>query len=277
MCALSDPDRVLVAGDTHANSRWVESLVAFASDLECDFVVQLGDFGYWPHTPEGRSFLDHCESTARHAGIPVLWIDGNHENHSRLRELSARADGIVEISPNVLHAPRGVRWTWSGVRFGALGGAFSIDWRTRKVGTSWWPDEDLTHDDVERLGDAPLDVLLTHDAPAEVPLVGVPLRFDDEARAKETKRLISSAIVRTNPRVVLHGHWHHRYSHRIARRDDAMWRESAELRWLWTQVHGLASDIEGNGGSWGVLDLPTLEFVDGTALADGLRGTNQPT
>lgn len=98
--------------------------------------------------------------------MTVYAIGGNHENADEVQlfEANPDEDGFVTLRPHVRWVPRGQRWTWTGVRFGALGGAFSLDWRTRTIGTTWWPTrEELGDTDVERLGDAPLDVLLTHD------------------------------------------------------------------------------------------------------------------
>ena len=66
----------------------------------------------------------------------MYWIDGNNENPTALAVLDAGLDGFVEVADRCLYIPRGHRWTWRGVHFGALGGAFSIDWRDRTAGKS---------------------------------------------------------------------------------------------------------------------------------------------
>jgi hypothetical protein len=55
-----------------------------------------------------------------------------------LRQLPTRPDGFVEVTDRILWAPRGHRWTWQGVRFLALGGAFSIDRQYRKLDSGRW-------------------------------------------------------------------------------------------------------------------------------------------
>lgn len=131
------PRRVLVAGDVHGNRRWMGTLCKLARRHGCEIILQVGDFGYWPHTDDGRRFLAHVDWHAERNGIEcVYWIDGNHENHDALSAVAAGGNGPLQISQRCIYLPRGVRWTWGGVRFGALGGAFSVDWRERVVGES---------------------------------------------------------------------------------------------------------------------------------------------
>ena len=262
MTVPAEPNRLLVAGDVHGNSGWLEVLFRSAVAHGCNAILQLGDFGFWPHQPGGSRYLHRVSKYADRSGVVVFWIDGNHENHDALRLLTPSADGFVDVARGCRHAPRGLRWTWRGVRFGALGGAFSIDWRDRVPGRSWWPDEVTTAADVERLGGAALDVLLTHDAPAGVPLGGVRLPDADQVRTDEVRALLAEAVKATSPRLVLHGHWHRRYSYELT------WPAAVEggAGWRATQVEGLASDVERDARAWGVLDLEPLRFTGGEGV-----------
>jgi hypothetical protein len=247
---VDDPGRVLVAGDTHGNAKWCAFLGVAAEHWDCPVVLQLGDFGYWPHVDAGQLFLDRVERVAERTGVTFVWIDGNHENHDALRELTTgetAADGFVEVRPHVRYAPRGARWVWRDRRFGALGGAFSIDWRVRTVGQSWWVEEVPTPADVERLGDEPRDVLGTHDAPMR-PLdrpPPTPIPEEDLVVARAVRRLLADAVARTRPSLVLHGHWHHRYS---AVEDGV-------------RIEGFASDLQADERSFGILDVASLEVA----------------
>jgi len=49
--------RVLIAGDTHGNTAWVETLTRTAAAQECPVMIQAGDFGYFPSLPDGPRFL----------------------------------------------------------------------------------------------------------------------------------------------------------------------------------------------------------------------------
>lgn len=263
----TEPRRVLLAGDTHGNGRWVGHLCKLARTHSCEVIVQLGDFGFWPHTADGLRLLAEVEWHAQRNGVArLVWIDGNHENHDALGELEPETDGTVDIGSRCAYLPRGHRWEWRGFRFGALGGAFSIDWRHRVLGESWWPQEVLTAADVDRLGDERLDVLVCHDAPAGVPLRGLALPPADEVRASEVRDLIAEAVRRTQPRLVVHGHWHHRYSFELTWpiADDA-----AGLAWASTQVEGLAADVQASHQAWAILDLDPFAFIGSSTLHPG--------
>lgn len=247
--AAGDAERVLLAGDWHGNVGWAEDCLHAAAGAGCQAVLQLGDFGLWPGRED--AYLDRLDQVARSAEVRLVWIDGNHENHDSLDDWreTADADGLVRMRPNVVWASRGARWAWSGVRFGALGGAVSIDRFLRRAGANWWPQEAPTADDVDRLGDAPLDVLATHAAPAAVkfPFRPLPLPQDIIGDARRSREVLDQAVRRTRPRLVVHGHHHLRHR--------------AELPGC--RVEGLAHDKSASAGARAVLDLgPELTVTD---------------
>lgn len=123
----------------------------------------------------------------------------------------------------------------------------------------WWRDRELVQPaDVEILGDGRLDVLFTHDAPAGAEPTDTMLNdLQDEAIARRNGRLVLSVVERTQPDLVVHGHWHLRQSRSLA--------ISGLDRPV--RVEGLASNLDDHRSAWGVLSLPDLKFVDGSALA----------
>ncbi len=257
-----EPERVLLAGDTHGNGPWVGTLCKLANQHGCDVILQLGDFGYWPHTAEGRRFLDQVDWHAERYGISCLyWIDGNHENHDMLAELEADEDGFVTIRDRCRYAPRGHRWRWGQVHFGALGGAFSMDHHYRIEGVSWWPSEILTDADVARLGETPLDVLLSHDAPEGAPIRNFELPPRDELLCLQVRERILQAVEATQPKLVVHGHWHRRTSSELS------WtvNRDGESRCLSTKVEGLAADKQHDHRAWAILEVDPLSFIDSEA------------
>lgn len=231
-------------------------MIRQAKDLDIETVLQLGDFGIWTRRETTR-YLDWLERQATRCGVTVFAIGGNHENYDEVDAFEEHPDpdGFVSLRPHVRWVPRGHRWEWGGRRFGALGGAFSIDWRERVPGLTWWPgQEELGDKDVERLGNAPLDVLVTHDAPAGMePTSGVPLRHETEERSRFTRVRVLRALQSTRPQLVLHGHWHVRHRMDVDHDGHAY------------RIEGLADD-EAGAASWGVLDLATLAFKDGTEI-----------
>ena len=130
-----DVQRVLIAGDTHGNSKWVEYLIEVAADSGCPVIIQVGDFGYFPDHTEGAGFLTAIDTACEINGVELWFIDGNHDDHTSLSapEHDHQPTRIVE---HVTYLPRGTRLNIGGRMFGFLGGAFSIDWRDRNSGST---------------------------------------------------------------------------------------------------------------------------------------------
>jgi hypothetical protein len=258
---LSDPRRVLLAGDVHGNAHWVDRLCKIANTLECPALLQLGDFGFWSHTSAGEQYLDHVNRTATAKDLVILWIPGNHENHDLLAAFPVDADGLITLRERIRCVPSGTRWTWNGIRFGALGGAYSVDRYYRKEGIDLWQDlERPTRADLQRLGSDPLDVLVCHDAPegaVDTEQLGLKwLRPELIEASLQVRVLLAEAVTTLRPKLVLHGHWHARNRSRLILDDGTV-----------VQVEGFASDLQANEDSWGVLEIPGLEVVRGDEAA----------
>ena len=261
---VSDVRRIVVAGDWHGNGIAARNAFVAAYSLGADLVVQLGDFGMWPGE-DGAAFLDEVESYAQRSGIPVAWLDGNHEDFDQLLALPVDPDtGLRMVREHVWHMPRGSAWEWQGVRFRVLGGATSLDRLSRWPGTSWWLQESVNDLDLEEVsagGDC--DVLLTHDCPTGVEIPGIHHRSYADARfwpvselerAWDHRDRIAQAAKATKPRHLWHGHFHVRYS------DEARLHQGGL-----TSVEGLADD-----GSGPLSNLTVADFDDGEVWVNGL-------
>lgn len=251
--------RILLAGDVHGNRAFVISLLDQARNLDCDRIVQLGDWGAWEHVPDGREFVRDVERHAAKRGVTILWLDGNHDNLRLALDLHPERDdeGFHIVTEHVRHIPRGHRWTWGGVRFAAFGGAYSVDkqWRLDLEerrggpGTLWFPGEEMTDEEFNGLLDAdptPVGVLLAHDKPrASNPS----WNRKDLPACRPNQERVQAAAEALRPRLLAHGHLHHRYTDRI------------RVGGGWCRVEGLAADPDAmgrdyeKGGSWTVLDL----------------------
>lgn len=240
--------RILLAGDWHGNRAWAETAFAAAAANGCAQVLQLGDFGLWPGRVE--AWLDHVDALAGAAGAPLTWIDGNHEDHDALDGWRAvqDADGLVTMREHVTWATRGARWQWDERRFGALGGAVSFDRFLRRAGANWWPQEVTTQADVDRLGDGRLDVLATHAAPTTraAPPRRLPYPQDIIEDALRQRDLLDQAVARTRPELVVHGHFHTRWTYRMDTH----------------RVEGLAHDKSTAGAALAVLTTDDLHLED---------------
>lgn len=212
MDPMATPERIALAGDWHMNGDYAERAIASAKDQGADVILHLGDFGY----TFSRGFLRQVSTELAHAGIPLLFVDGNHEDFGRLYRWPVGPSGLRKITGGVWHLPRGFRWEWSGVRFLSLGGAHSVDRPFRVPGVSWWKEEVITDEQagpVMAAGRA--DVLIAHDCPGGVNIPGLqpdlfpPLEI---LRAEEHRGLLRRVVDVVRPRRIWHGHYHQSYS-----------------------------------------------------------------
>lgn len=259
-----DVSNLIVGGDTHGKCKQLTYLYRVAIEYSADAIFIVGDFGYWEHTEKGLDFLRHVEHLAHVSGIPLFWLDGNHENHTMLHQFYGDAkteDGFWVIRDGIYYAPRGHRWIWSGRHCMSLGGGYSIDkserlWREangfedrEKVFhpptgplTAWWPDEELTDDDVAyALRDTtPLDLLLAHDKPRASNCPGIDPNI---LECLPNQDRVMRVVRELHPKLLIHGHLHVRYTDEI--------RNGLG----WTTVMGLAAERQ-PANSWVHLTLP---------------------
>jgi len=231
---------VMIAGDTHGNV----SAFRYLNDLmQVQGITQgivVGDFGLWPGG-SGKKFLKDLERLCARYGITWWWLDGNHEDHTRIQQWMQRPNAYEQmhkVSDHVWYLPRGYRFEIDDVRFAVLGGAWSIDKDYRTPYVSWWPEEEITEADFGRTVDGgPCDVLLTHDMPNDQEAIEA-LGFSMRPGGSMNRRYVSEVIHRLNPKLHLHGHMHKRYSTVLSNK---------------TRVEGLDCDNTGRR-SWYVLD-----------------------
>lgn len=202
--------KVAFAGDWHANYAWARSAIYHAAEQGAETIVHVGDYGY----DFRRTYIDAVEAVLERTGLTLQFVDGNHENFTWLYEIPIGDDGRRQISARVHHLPRGYRWEWDGVRFLALGGAFSVDRRWRTLGDSWWAEEMITDADVEHaIAGGFTDVLVSHDCPTGVWIPGLErgahyFPADAIAQATEHRKQLRKVVDATQPVAVWHGHYH---------------------------------------------------------------------
>ncbi|MGC3995178.1 MAG: metallophosphoesterase family protein [Propionicimonas sp.] len=215
-------ERLLLAGDMHGNTGAALAVIDHAAALHVDLILQLGDFGFWR---QGQKFLRKVEARLAARGLELWWVDGNHEDFDRLNVLPVGPDGRRRISDHVWHLPRGFRWRWGDTVWVAAGGAVSVDRNYRTEGVDWFPQEELTGAEVDRIiADGPADMVVAHDAPLGVPFLrrllhqelpawrresawptGVLMRSDEHQR--RVRRLVEGVQAKR----VFHGHHHIAY------------------------------------------------------------------
>jgi len=208
---------VLLAGDLHGNVNALQRAFRQAHYNEAIAVVQLGDYGFGWHTDGDQCwFATITADMAAETGIPFYFIDGNHENFDLLEKYPVDENGLREVAPNVWHITRGATITFGQTKFLALGGAYSVDKPNRAVGKSWWPQEAITIEDVERaIAAGPADVLLTHDIPDGIQdhhalKLHLNRMFGEGAAENsiENQKLISIVLKACGAQRAFHGHLH---------------------------------------------------------------------
>lgn len=235
--------RILIAGDTHGSLPWALFLLDKATEFEADRIFVLGDFGYWPRWGDGRDFLFKLDHQLRKADVPLMWLDGNHEDHKALNEIVKGTRELVKISDWITYAPRGCLVQWDDLRCVTLGGAFSIDRSMRVLGKSWFEQEVISDEDVEHaISHGTADILLSHDSPLSIPLASHHLNIHDEVEIPcfENRSRVEKAAGLLEVSRIYHGHQH--YAHRTP----------VKIRDRWVQVEGLANDHQ--MGAWTILD-----------------------
>lgn len=205
--------RIAVAGDWHGNQKYALKAIKYAKKQGADAIVQLGDFGVW--TPYG--YIQTLGEAAKKNNIILMFIDGNHEDFNWLLEQPIDNDGIRRLHSHVWHLPRGLRWEWCGVKFLALGGAYSIDKYRLVEGLNWWPQEKITVSDMYKsIEGGEVDVMFTHDCPDKV---HIPLKrknrlpYNVEQEAQGHRSSLGMVVDEVNPKFLFHGHYHLNYLH----------------------------------------------------------------
>jgi Icc-related predicted phosphoesterase len=233
--------KLLITGDLHGNVTSLRQVYAHACRLEADQIIAVGDFGYgWERKQfKGGDSLIECafvrqvEKLVKETGIPLYWLDGNHENFDLLgyaiegdgtagaAPITLQDDGTYECRPGVFYIPRGTVLERGEKRILVCGGAASVDKARRKPFISWWPQELITDEDVQKCADAGrVDILLTHDLPLEVTVVDRHLDpgWGEEAvHATYFNRVkVSEILNRCGASLHVHGHLHHPYVQEVS-------------------------------------------------------------
>lgn len=205
--------RIMYLGDTHGKFSVTRDAIRHAVDTDCERIIQVGDFGYWPtHYPH---FLNRLGGVLEGAGLDLYFIDGNHEEHSAL---SHEVPAIHQMRERIFHWGRGVVMDLrddGGPRMLGIGGAVSTDKYMRTPDLDWFRNEAPDENEFARAMRATdIDVVVSHEAPARPPLRGMSneLPPDIEADTQRVVRRLGQLRNVLEPEYWFHGHWHARYS-----------------------------------------------------------------
>lgn len=210
-------NKVHITGDLHGE---IERLTSYQKTKPGDIVIVAGDFGViWRDSTEQN--LDLLEKDAEEKNIIYLFIDGNHENFSRLNQypetniFGAKAGAI---RPRIYHLKRGNIYTILGHTYFCFGGAVSIDKGYRKPFISWWPEEECNSAErrnalknLEKIDFKP-EFIITHTAPKIILALIKELQpiYDIQDKTQDFLADLYLKIMQENPdlKMWFFGHFH---------------------------------------------------------------------
>jgi len=211
--------KICILGDTHGEWSAANRVIGKAIGQHPDIthIVQVGDFGYaWPGTKPlklSRGFFTD-EQLEKLESIPKLWLDGNHENYTKLVE------DCGAWQPGWTWMPRGEILEVDGYRMMFFGGAMSHDRGPERLGIDWWPDERISYGQIsaalEKPG--PIDAIFSHDHPACIPYSDKHHKGDQTVVAE--RESLQALCDKFNPDFWFFGH-HHRGDHGVV--DEMQW------------------------------------------------------
>jgi predicted phosphodiesterase len=192
-------DDIIVMGDIHGD---FGKLNGFINKKQPKMILQVGDFGYWPHwNADKPQKKHHKEPVVKAQDTLIHFCDGNHEDHWALRDRTTD-----ELYPNTFYQPRGSFFTLNdGRNVMFFGGAESIDKYHRTVGHDWFPEETVTQKDVMNLPDIKVDIMISHTCPHEFEVKC----FAGEEKSKDpSKDAMTYLLHRYKPDLWYFGHYH---------------------------------------------------------------------
>jgi hypothetical protein len=163
-----------ITGDLHGRfPLYKKNIPEFTKD---DFLIVCGDFGYIfseKETSFEKERLDELQSNTN--GCTICFVDGNHENFDRLKNLQMeyRFDNEVGVvREGIYHLRRGRPYVINGDTMLTFGGAISTDRMSRIPNINWWYDEVPNDDEIilaeNVIKSQPVDYIITHTCPFSV-------------------------------------------------------------------------------------------------------------
>lgn len=275
---MSDPVKVIIAGDWHGNLDWVigrdgkpgqiDRMAPYLEDEENKLLIHLGDFGFYPGK-HGELYLQGLTAKLQEYNITLWAIDGNHENHPWLHSQAKMIKSesldmagylpdasLYPLTTNIAWLERGFRYKFHDKEWLFLGGATSLDKRYRvsreeQTGIkSWWAEEAITQEQAQGvISNGHADVMITHECPSIVTHSFPDFGFShkDIFTSDEHRKLLSVIVDQVKPKYLIHGHLHRAYERSIAR--------------PWGELRVTGFDCDGTNYNWAILDTKTMEWT----------------
>lgn len=208
---------ILITGDIHGNAWGIYKAAKKLRLCLSDTIIIPGDVGanYY-----GDERDDETKAHLSKHPVTILCVHGNHEMRPweaegyHLTDWNGGKVWVQDKYPHILFAKDGEIYTIEGMRFIAIGGAYSIDkgWRLLR-GYGWWESEQPT-EEIKAFVEAQLatnevDVILSHTCPRKFEPVDVYLPNIDQSQVdKSTEEWLDRIEESVNYKVWYCGHWH---------------------------------------------------------------------
>jgi len=206
----------VVVGDTHCR---FGALNQFINKHRPRNILVCGDFGYWPR------FADCKLSQIKNPKTKIYFCDGNHEDHQALEEFKKEVKP-VEVAKNIFYMPRGSVLQRRGHNILFIGGAESIDKAYRVEGHDWFPQESITDEDLNRLPNRKITMVISHTAPSFMKeAMGYPYKGDiawgdemvcppnivDNGKFTISSYKLDEVFEKYHPQIWCYGHFHRNF------------------------------------------------------------------
>ena len=158
-------NRWFITGDTHGDlSRIFDFVERFELKENINFLI-LGDAGVvWKKDKKDllNTIKELDEFNQKH-NLNIYFIPGNHENFDLLDSMDRdEQTNLVYISKHLIYIPKGTVLDLPIGKCLCVGGADSVDKMFRIEHLSWWPQEQITPEDIEKIPEGHYDYLFTH-------------------------------------------------------------------------------------------------------------------
>ena len=205
---------VYLTGDTHIpvdiDKLSTKNFIEGDNLTREDYIIVLGDFGLLWHNDKTYKYWLNILSNKKYT---ILWLDGNHENHSWINSLSIsewHGGKVHYISDNIIHLMCGQVFNIDNKKFFVCGGASSVDKYHRIEGISWWPEEDINCSQIMEaeknlnINNWQVDYILTHTCPKFL----VNNMFKVEYIKDPTSEFLEDIYTDIEFKKWYFGHWH---------------------------------------------------------------------
>ena len=159
-------------GDFHGRFRPLIEFIEENKLNENDTIIVLGDMGlFW--RKDGKDADLFIKNYEERYSVNIYFIDGNHENFDMLNKLEDKeGTPFKRVSDHIAYIPRGIVFEMNGKTMLSCGGADSVDRGRRIPHFTWWEQEQITDEDIDRCIENArgkhIDYILTHCCPLSV-------------------------------------------------------------------------------------------------------------